>query len=349
MELPDEKSNRIAWLDALKGFAILCVIIGHIIERMETGIGSVNVLLHFINYFLNGMHIYVFFMVSGFLYAESERKKLMESQSYSVTFIKKKFFDLMVPYLIFAVLVYIGKIIFAQFVVVQVSALDLLLIFIRPVAFLWFIYVLFIIYMLVLLIEKLSLFDNKPLMIVAIAFIILYLVFNPNNVLIRKTLCDFLFFVVGILICDHKKVLDNKGIWIVSSIVTVVFSFICYFYGKNEIIILDVLYVIESVASSFFFFQTFYMLKNYKFKVLDKFGNESLYLYIIHPVVLNFVRMIFILLGYKNSTIWLICLFITGVGIPYLYSVLAKRWALFEIWFKPRKYIEKILKKKKSC
>ena len=70
------KFEREKWLDCLKGFAMFCIILGHSIERIQTGLGYSNGFLYFIDVFVNGMHIYIFFMVSGYLYAKIERDRI---------------------------------------------------------------------------------------------------------------------------------------------------------------------------------------------------------------------------------------------------------------------------------
>lgn len=346
MHSTSNSNQRDVWLDALKGFAILCIIIGHTIERTQTGTGYINAPLHFIDVFVNRMHIYIFFMVSGFLYARFDRKRIKENSTYTKTYIWKKFCDFMLPYLLFAILIWIGKMAFSAYVVRQVSILDLILMLVRPVAFMWFIYVLFVICVLVVLFDRISGFNNKILVSVGVIFLIAYIVFVPEETLIKKTLMNFLPFVVGILIFEHIEVLDNKIINTIGFFIASIICVLCYIYEESSII--HVLDAIHSIVVPFVFVSLFYHLRSYSFRLLDKLGVESLYLYIIHPVAINFVRMIFLRVGIKSIPIWLISLITAGIVVPYVYAILAKKYALFEVWFKPRGYIEKYKKREQS-
>ena len=69
---------RIEWLDNLKGFGVLCVLLGHL---------SV---FPFAERYFYSFHMPLFFFISGFLY-----KRQMELYGYW----KKKFSALMIPFL----------------------------------------------------------------------------------------------------------------------------------------------------------------------------------------------------------------------------------------------------------
>lgn len=341
-----KNQQRETWLDALKGLAILCVILGHSIERMQTGTGYINAPLHFLDVFVNRMHIYVFFMVGGYLYAKLDRQRLQSNAGYSAGYLKKHFFDYMLPYLFFAVLIWIGKTIFSAYVVRTVSLSDLLLMLVRPVAFMWFLYVLFVICMMVMILDRVSHFNDKILISAGLLFIMLYLVFLPEEVVIRKTLQNFLPFVAGILIYDHMEILGHKILNAASGIAGVILCVACYVFENRQCIhILDALH---SIIVPYVLFSVFFHFRHCRFAVLGRLGKESLYLYIIHPVAANFVRMIFIRNGIENIWIWMLCLLAAGIGIPYLFALMAKRCVILECVFKPRKYIESYQKGKQT-
>ena len=58
--------GRIVWLDRLKGFAILCVMLGHTIERTLLGLQVNNYFLNFINSFIYSFHMPLFFTAAGY-------------------------------------------------------------------------------------------------------------------------------------------------------------------------------------------------------------------------------------------------------------------------------------------
>ena len=73
---------------------------------------------------------------------------------------------------------------------------------------------------------------------------------------------------------------------------------------------------------------------------IDKAGIESMYLYIVHPVLLNLLRMIFIRIDVQNVIIWIVALFLFGVVGGYSVALVAKKLWFLEFLFKPQKYIK---------
>ena len=83
-----EHTERVDWIDALKGFAILLVIVGHLIQtNYQSGIG--NTIFNIIYSF----HMPLFFFLSGFMVGFKDNGKLPFS------FIKKKMATLLLPWL----------------------------------------------------------------------------------------------------------------------------------------------------------------------------------------------------------------------------------------------------------
>lgn len=75
-------SQRITWIDCWKGIAILSVVAGHILDAN-------------ISDYIFWFHMPLFFFISGFLYKEKHQH---------LSFFKRKFFHLIVPYISFLIL-----------------------------------------------------------------------------------------------------------------------------------------------------------------------------------------------------------------------------------------------------
>ena len=95
-KLKKENSNteRKRYIDCVKGFAIICVVLGHI-NREE------NVLCNWIYSF----HLPVFFIVSGILFNIKDNWKIKDTKN----FIVKKVSDLLWPYVTFSIITIIMK------------------------------------------------------------------------------------------------------------------------------------------------------------------------------------------------------------------------------------------------
>ena len=76
--------NRIEWLDATKGLAMLMVVVGHVLNSMDMFHHPLNVWIHH-------FHMPLFFMLSGFLAVKALRMSLWINM-------KKKIIALMIPF-----------------------------------------------------------------------------------------------------------------------------------------------------------------------------------------------------------------------------------------------------------
>lgn len=81
-------NNRIEWLDALRGFAIMLIVFGHTIPYSTHLMGIQNYLVSF--------HVPLFFFISGLLF------KVKKETFFS--FVKRKFLTIMVPFYFFGLL-----------------------------------------------------------------------------------------------------------------------------------------------------------------------------------------------------------------------------------------------------
>ncbi|MDE5885502.1 MAG: acyltransferase [Oscillospiraceae bacterium] len=108
------KSNRIVWLDLLKGLAILSVVLGHAL----LGVEEINVfpahqqIISLIKDWIYTCHMPLFFVLSGAAF----RISCLKDSSVDFPKIRKNALNLFILYLIFDTLLPVMKIIFARFV-----------------------------------------------------------------------------------------------------------------------------------------------------------------------------------------------------------------------------------------
>lgn len=69
----------------------------------------------------------------------------------------------------------------------------------------------------------------------------------------------------------------------------------------------------------------FYRLQNINFPLLTCLGKETLYIYIMHPIILNAIRMIFMKIGFTSVLVWIVVMLAYGVGLPYVYALAARK------------------------
>ena len=303
------ENKRVVWLDALKGFAIFLVVLGHCIERVKTG-NSTNPILEQTDIFIYGFHMMLFFMISGYIYGLKENKRNTPEPFWHFT--KVKLIDYGIPYLIFVVLVWGGKFIFSAFVKFQVSIKDLLLVFVNPVAFTWFLYILLWVSVIVKALDLLVK-DRKKV-----------------------------WFITGTLISSEfeNKVCKNKLLLAVLAVLFIGFSIGRGFVGKQD----TTLMAVTGVTGSLLFMVAFSKigeLKNIVYKTLIFFGEITIFIYILHPVFLSAMKVVLAKVGITNIPLRLVLLLVVGFVCPIIYYLVSKKIWILDAVFRPRRYMKK--------
>ena len=143
--------ERIQWLDIVKGIAILGVVLQHTLQRLMTYYNlKDDVILNYLNRIVVSCNMELFFFISGVIFF-LQRERYQNNPKW---FVKTRFIDLMIPYLILGPIIWLGKFALSSMVKNQVSVDDLLEMFVTPIAFMWFIYILFFV-------EIIALFVNR--------------------------------------------------------------------------------------------------------------------------------------------------------------------------------------------
>lgn len=178
--------NRLLNFDIAKVLCIILVVIGHFFPS--------NAPIWYINFrsWIYTFHMPAFMFISGFIYI-----LLKKNESY-LSFIKKKFFRLMIPYLTASVTIISLKLLTQQEIYVEnpVSALSYFHIFYKPEAgyFLWFIWSLFSIFLIIPLF-------NSPLKRLILFFLAISFHYIPADVTsifaINETKRMLMWFMLG--------------------------------------------------------------------------------------------------------------------------------------------------------
>lgn len=133
--------HRIDWIDALKGFAILTVVIGHCITDSLSSqtFPEYAALLQMMGDAIYSFHMPLFFMISGYVFylTKSYRKW------------KTKVLDFSIVYVIWSTLMWFSKYMMSGDVNHPVTIIDLVSIVYKPIMVYWYLYVLIILYAIV--------------------------------------------------------------------------------------------------------------------------------------------------------------------------------------------------------
>lgn len=329
------------WLDLAKGVAIIAVILQHSLQRTTYffyGMAEDNVLsfTSIASWFISSVNMQWFFVISGYIYFAKQERYL----SSPISFIKTRFVDLMIPYLLLGPLVWLGKYLLSAYVKNQVSFDDLLNMFIVPIAFMWFIYVLFYIEVIILLFDKLVRINYKyKLIILFVVYLVLALTTKYHkDVFWRVCFFSFWYYLGGAFYRYKAKIpqkttflsLLGGAIWLLS-------------FGMSMICartIFSIIWTFGSVLFIMMFFQNRQEIKGGNI-ALNFWGNKTMILYILNPIVLNGLKQVLLKLDLYNISICFFCFFVGTVLITSFIAYVVPKIPPVEFIFSPRKYIIK--------
>lgn len=332
-------TKRLLWLDCLRGIALFLVIFGHSIERYQTGVGK-NIVLDHMDTFIYGFHMMLFFMISGYLYGLKEEKLNQKGLKENFgNFTKNKLIDLGIPYIIFAILVWVGKFIFSSFVKYQVDIMDLLTVFVNPVAFTWFLYILLWVSVIIKGLDVI-IKNRKIVWMITLLMVVVACLFETNIKLIDRVLFYTISYYTGTVIYKNfDKICKNNAFIFTMGFVFIAFSII-------RAIRPDYLYLkaVTGVTGSVFLMIIMCNIGEHKNKIYNFMvfcGEITIFLYILHPVVLSGVKVLLGKAGITNCAVWLFVLVVSGYVFPIMYYFFGKKIWILDAVFRPGRYLHK--------
>lgn len=335
-------TKRIQWLDIVKGVAILGVVLQHTFQRLMTYYNmDDDLVLNFLNKLIVSCNMELFFVVSGVIFFLQRQKY----QSNPRWFLRTRFYDLIIPYLILGPTIWLGKFLLSNFVKDSVTFTDLTEMFVTPIAFMWFIYILFFIEILALLIDK---FFKIPylgilIMLFALSFSTRFYDFgNAADIYHKVPYYLFWYYLGGVLV-----LYKDKFAYLGTPLVTFALGVLWLAsYTYDFAIGLGYFSIVRGILGVAFW------ISLYKNKVMmgkmDEFfhylGKRTMYIYILNPLIINGIWQIL-----KRSDIYVggrfyatLCCFIFGtLIIACAIANVAPKIPPLEFIFSPRKYLIK--------
>lgn len=221
--------SRLEYIDRLKGFAILLVIMGHFIEKNVIE-GNFHPLYSFIYFF----HMPLFMFISGYVAIKCLKIELVKFDEI-INFIKNKARALILPYFTWGILMPIFFFSY-DFHFDLLPRLEELIV---QYAGLWFLPTLFLLSLLFLIYriigKKVLNFKGGKLLVIFTLFIVvvgLYYIY-PIQVL-RSVISYFPFYFLGVIVVDYKtveKIYCNK---IAFSLFAIAFLVITVHFNYSE-------------------------------------------------------------------------------------------------------------------
>ncbi len=191
-----ETSKREQWVDAVKIFACVLVVLGHFFQSMQlSSIIQQTFLLKWFNQAIYHFHVPLFFICSGYLYQKYSIVRTFKA--WKSNFLKK-LVSLGIPYFVFTFVTWLLKTVFSDSVNHAANGLFSSL-FVSPISPYWYLYALFFLFIITPTADS-----KKTAICYAVAAILMKAVtsfsFNTNIYAVNTILQNEVWFVFGMCI-----------------------------------------------------------------------------------------------------------------------------------------------------
>ena len=281
-----------------------------------------------------------FFIVSGYIYFSRKERYLSNPKN----FLKTRFIDLMIPYLILGPVIWFGKFTLSAYVKNQVSLNDLADMFVTPIAFMWFIYVLFFVEIIIFLIDKIANWRwEATLCLLFIIYVTLHLTIGRGKDVFNLTFYYLFWYYLGGIFVYYKEFIENRAKqFVVWGGILWIALFTVHIFIKDTPAdrINGVIYRIASTFYVCLFFKLYDAQTKTNF-LLNYLGNKTIYIYILNPIIINGLRQILVKMNITNIGVSFFTFFFGALVIACVIGEIGKRFAPVGFIFSPRKYIIK--------
>ena len=343
-----DNKKRILWIDYLKVFACILVVLGHLIQSLQkSNIDNFENITSFINWFIYLFHMPLFFVASGYLY---ELKKKGFSLKQYKGFIIKKIINLGIPYLTFYLAYVLINMIFASSVNSPKGINEIIGIVNNPMPPYWFLYALLSIFIFIPLLEKLLKNKKNLIFILLLCLKVLSVFINTNIYLIDSFFENAVYFYLGSIlkvVFEKKRNINTNNILysFFAIFIYIIISIVFYLnidnigYNLSEIIkiafaifaVLICINIFRKIKTNFIFEN----LKNYTFQI-----------YLLHTIFAAGFRIVLLKVGISNYAIHFIIGLIASIVIPIIVGKICEKTKYLNFFFYPIKTLDEVKNKK---
>lgn len=329
--------KRIKWIDSLKGFAIITVVIGHVADGyLSSGMFSdYQGLMSKIYELIYAFHMPLFFLVSGYVFYQAYYRDGKEDKKRC----NMQILNIAILYTLFSVILWAFKFVLSSNVNTSVSVKDLLLIVIKPIAPFWYLYVLIFFY----IAAKFLLRKETGVIIPFIIFagVSVFGFWMPRVIMfpLYQIFYYALFFFTGIFLVKYKDCFLSKA-WFAgaTTLVAVVLMVILW----NNETMFHVTFAANTFIALGLCMGLVYVFS--KIKVLENFalfavcGKYCLEIYVIHCFLTAGNRVILPKLGIENFVLAFVVNSVVSTVIPIVIAIVCKKLKIHDLIFRPVKF-----------
>lgn len=323
MEVINKKN--INWISISRMVGIVLVVLGHSITGANA---DMNKFWEIVLLLINSFHMPLFFVVSGFLFYKGKYCRTYGG------FIRNKFLDLMLPYFFLsAIYVVLGEVTGDDIYTFE----NLRRCIYNPMSHFWFLYTLFFVTVISFtLIEVLNV-NVKVMLIVNVILLIVINIFRINlwqyEFPIYKILYYNIFFCFGCILkqIDYNGMINKRQL---VCLIAIYFICLLIIYLKKSNVAINIVCAMVGTLILFSFSSKF------NNKIFIYIGNNTMPIYLIHSLFLNFTRKMFYIIE-NNKSVIVILTTVLGLIVPLFICKIFSKSKIYNFLFYPRRLLTK--------
>ena len=339
----NDRKPREAWLDGVKGIAILLVILGHVLSGyLDAGtFPEAYDSFYPVRTWIYSFHMPLFFLVSGFTFTLAYwRETGISWRKYL-----RQMGSLLWLYAVFALIQWGVKQAVPDLVNEAYDMTDLRRMFLEPLGNFWYLYVLFVIYLIAAVTHLGSWRPWWLLMPGALAVMAADLHLDWTNLTLYRILYHFFFFAVGSALCRRRWILDSPKVLGLTGIGLSLVAYFYFFCGIRNWYANWKLGI--ALATCFAFLAVFRHWRPLaELKLFQVCGKHCLEIYLLHTFFTAGFRALLPLAGIRTPwlSVWVNFLLSTLVCLGIAFLAARARWT--DVLFRPARFLRRLLPEK---
>lgn len=335
-------AGRIVYIDNIKGFAIILVVLAHIAEKFykfdiyPDYTDLFEAIYRIIYYF----HMPLFMILSGKLFVTAYiRNNKIEKKRFWIHWI-----DLAIVYFVISILTGFAKMIFADDLIHPFSRTDILLIPFKPIGHTWYLYILLLLYLFAYWVYNHEINRYKRVgvfLLIVLCFASYYV--QEDYLVVQRLMQYGLYFAFGmVFIPDMNNAHHNSLVHMVlyriipiTGVIMLILKYCFYHYSEGNIQ-LKWASLIIALGCSLFFIELFAGLRGLqKESLLSEIGSCSLEIYLFHQFLVSLLIKIFIKVGIRDGIASCAIILVGTIAIIYIGINILKKINIYDYFLKP--------------
>lgn len=334
--------TRERWLDGLKGFGCLLVILGHVLSGYLDAWTFPDFYWEFygLRTWIYSFHMPLFFMLSGFTFtlAYFQAGHLRRERFF------RQLVNLIWIYVIFSLLLWGVKQVVPELVNETYTLEDLVKIFWEPLGNFWYIYVLCLLYIIA---AVTGLPNRSPIWLLPLGAISVYVAqihLDWTNLTLYRLCYHLFFFALGGVFCRHRRLLKSQKLLGLSAMLLATAAYFYFiWYTRDWYAVWKVLIAVATCCVFFWEFSRWKRLSG--FGLFQLFGKYALEVYLLHVFLTGGLRTLLPMLGVTAAwpSVWLN--FLLSAGVSLMLAVFLGRFRGSDLLFRPTRLLRKSMQK----